>query len=345
MFFTIEDMKHIRHIAALIVLVMGLAISAAQADQRLPFDQWLVGVRTEALAQGISPALVTAALTDITPIQKIMELDKKQPEFTQSFASYYAKRVNDARIQQGRRMLNQHADELEKASAQYGVAPHYIVALWGMETNYGGFTGGHNVIPALATLAWDGRGGTAPSRAAYFRKELLTALKIIDEGHISLEGMQGSWAGAMGQVQFMPTSFARLAVDGDGDGRRDIWTNLPDAFASAANYLARNGWADGQRWGRRVALPTGFSETLIGPDAASTLSVWQGRGVRLHDGGPIPVVEGMKAHIVAPDGLSGPAYLVYTNFGVIKRWNNSDKYALSVGLLADAIAPALPDGS
>lgn len=329
-------------LAFIFALVTSLSAPSAHADPNVPFDQWLGGVRQEALSQGISEDLVNRALTGLQPIPKIVQLDKAQPEFTQSFADYHAQRVNRSRIDNGRRMLVQHWDELQEVSKKYGVPPQYIVALWGMETSYGGFTGGYNVIDALATLAWNGRGGTRPDRAAYFRRELLTALKIIDEGHISLEDMKGSWAGAMGQVQFMPSSFQRLAVDGDGDGRKNIWTNLSDAFASAANYLAQNGWKHDERWGRRVTLPSGFNAANVGSDKQKSLAEWRTLGVKQQDGSPIPVVQGMMASVVAPDGLSGPVYLVYNNFRTVKSWNNSDKFALSVGLLADAIAAASP---
>lgn len=341
---TMWTMKSIRNtsLAVAFALVTSFSGSAAKANPNVPFDQWLAGVRQEALAQGVSPNLVNQALTGLQPISKIVQLDKAQPEFTQSFADYRSQRVNRSRIENGQRMLVQHWDELQKASKKYGVPPQYIVALWGMETSYGGFTGGYNVVEALATLAWNGRGGTRPDRAEYFRKELLTALKIIDQGHVSLEQMKGSWAGAMGQVQFMPSSFQRLAVDGDGDGRKDIWTNLSDAFHSAANYLAQNGWKHDERWGRRVTLPSGFSASDLGADKQKTLAEWRAMGLKQENGSPIPVVPGMRASVVAPDGLSGPAYLVYNNFRTVKNWNNSDKFALSVGLLADAIAAAAP---
>ncbi len=323
--------------------IVATLSTSAFAAPAVPFDQWLTGLRQEALSQGISPDLVNRALTGLQPIPKIVQLDKVQPEFKQSFADYHSTRVNRERIEKGQRMLVQHWDELQRISQRYGVAPQYIVALWGMETNYGGFTGGYKVIDALATLAWNGRDGTSPKRAKYFRDELLTALKIIDQGHISLENMKGSWAGAMGQVQFMPSSFQKLAQDGNGDGRKDIWNNLSDAFASAANYLARNGWKDDQRWGRRVQLPAGFTTANLGQQ--KSLSEWRALGVKQSDGAPITAVPGMTGSIVAPDGLKGPAFLVYNNFKVIKSWNNSDKFALSVGLLADAIAAAAPSNS
>lgn len=333
-----EAMKAVLRSFFTFVLAAGLCFAAASARAAppVPFEEWLAQARLDAVEkEGISPELAERALTGLSPVEKIVQLDRAQPEFTQSFADYSATRVNEARIMAGRAAMEKHGAALRKAGEQFGVAPQYIAALWGMETNYGGFTGGYNVIEALATLAWNGRGGERPDRAAYFRKEMMTALKIVDEGHVSLADMKGSWAGAMGQVQFMPSSFQRLAVDGDGDGHKNIWTDYEDAFASAANYLARNGWKDGDRWGRRVYVPPGFK----GGTEARSLAAWSAAGVRRADGGALPEAPaGMTAKLVTPDGASGPAYLVYGNFGVIKSWNNSDKFALSVGLLADAIA-------
>ncbi len=333
--------------ALTIFLLCHVTGQAALADPSVPFEQWLAAVKQDAVAEGVSPTMATQALTGLTPDQEVIRLDmpKNQPEISESFAKYAEKRVSQARIDRGREMLLKHYDELRRISGIYGVAPQYIVALWGMETNYGSYTGRKDTIRSLATLGWHGRGGTSPNRASFFRKELITALKIMDEGHIGLGEMKGSWAGAFGQVQFMPSSFHRLAVDGDGDGRKDIWHNLSDAFASAGNYLTRNGWNAGERWGRQVRLPAGFSKALIDRDVKKSLAEWQRLGVMTTGGQPIPVAADMTAHIVAPDGLSGGVYLVYNNFNTIKRWNNSDKFALSVGLLADSIATVLPDRS
>lgn len=229
-------------------------------------------------------------------------------------------------------MYSQYRNELEQAAQKYGVPPHYIVALWGIETSYGNNTGGFKVVPALATLAYDGR------RSEFFRGELMNALKILQEGHIAPSEMKGSWAGAMGQNQFMPSSFNAYAVDGNGDGRRDIWTTLPDVFASSANYLSKHGWDNEQRWGRQVSLPSGFSKSMADLDVKKSLSEWSRLGVKLTTGGNIPTSPDLQASIVAPDGLDGPAFLVYDNYRVIMRWNKSTYFATSVGLLADAIA-------
>ena len=239
--------------------------------------------------------------------------------------------VNPTRIKKGREMMRRYQRELDAVEAQYGVPKQFIVALWGIETNYGSNTGGFKVVPALATLAWEGR------RATFFKKELMNALKIIDAGHISAGSMKGSWAGAMGQNQFMPSSFNAYAVDQNGDGRRDIWSTKMDVFGSSANYLKKNGWNSGERWGRRVQLPASFPKSLIGPKIKKPLSEWASMGVRKLDSTALPG-ENMMASIVAPDGVDGEAYIVYNNYQTIMDWNRSTYFATSVGLLADQIA-------
>lgn len=316
-----------RILACFLTLFM---VTPANANPQ-PFDQWLTGVRAEAARQGVSQQTINAALTNIQPIQKVIDLDRKQPEHKITFSKYQTNVVNQQRINKGREMMRLHADELRRVEQQYGVAPQYVVALWAIETNFGGNTGGFSVINSLATLAWEGR------RAEFFKDELINALKIIDAGHITASGMKGSWAGAMGQNQFMPSSFNAYAVDGNGDGKRDIWNSLPDVFASTANYLNKSGWNAGERWGRRAELPQGFSESLIGPKIQKPLSEWARLGVRLPGGVALPQ-ENMMASIVAPDGIGGEIYIVYNNYQTIMKWNRSTYFATSVGLLADAIA-------
>lgn len=303
---------------------------AARAQTK-PFESWASEFKTQAVGEGISSALVDKAFRNLAPHQRVIELDRKQPEGTMTFVEYRQKIVNQTRINKGREMYAQHRALLEQVGAKYGIAPQYIVALWGIETNYGSNTGGFDVVRALATLAWEGR------RSSFFTKELVTALKIIDAGHIALEDMSGSWAGAMGQNQFMPSSFMNFAQDYNDDGRKDIWGSLPDVFASTANYLVRSGWNDGERWGRQVILPEGFDPALVDQDVEKSLAEWQRLGVRTVGNEALPQA-GFKGAIVAPDGVTGPAYLVYNNFETIKRWNRSDYFAISVGLLADAIA-------
>lgn len=291
------------------------------------FNLWLQEVKTEARRAGISEKTLDQAFEGVKPIPRVIALDRKQPEGTITFARYRQNIINDARIAQGRRMMREHRTLLERVSKKYGVPAQYIVALWGIETSYGNNTGGFDVIAALATLAHDGR------RSEFFRQELLAALKILEEGHITHAKMRGSWAGAMGQNQFMPSSFHRFAVDGNGDGRRNIWGSLPDVFASTANYLAKSGWKEDERWGRAVSLPAGFDRDLVGLEVQKPLSFWRARGI------DVPRSSGdMMASIVTPDDTKGPAYLVYDNYRVIMKWNKSTYFATSVGLLADLIA-------
>lgn len=306
---------------------MPLPAKAAQ-----PFEQWLAGIKSEAAAQGVSQDTINAALNGITPISRVIELDRKQPEGTMTFAQYRTRVINDNRIRKGRILLQENKAALDAASSRFGVPPQYIVALWGIETSYGENTGGFKVVPALATLAHEGR------RSEFFTKELMNALKIIDAGHISARDMNGSWAGAMGQNQFMPSSFNAYAVDGNNDGRRDIWGTLPDIFASTANYLSTSGWKEDEKWGREVKLPLGFPKSLTGKDTKKPIQDWAKMGVKLPNGQTLPIAEGMQASIITPDGLGGPAFLAYNNFNVILKWNRSDYFATSVGLLANAIA-------
>lgn len=314
----------------LFVSVFALISQAHAAEQS--FESWLSGAKTEAQSKGISQDIINRAFRGVAPVPRIIELDRKQPEGTMTFAKYRKRIINDARVAQGRRLLKKHAAELNKASAKYGVPPQYIVALWGIETSYGNNTGGFDVVEALSTLAYDGR------RSKFFRKELMNALKILNEGHIAPEAMKGSWAGAMGQNQFMPSSFHAYAVDGNGDGKRDIWTSLPDVFASTANYLSTSGWREDERWGRAVKVPANLPKRFIGLDYKADLATWKSMGVTLPNGAALPQADGIQASIVQPDGASGPSYLSYKNYRVIMRWNKSTYFATSVGLLADAIA-------
>lgn len=314
-----------------IIFTTTIAIAApAKAEQ--DFQSWLHGIKQKARAEGISEQTINAALTDIQPISRVIELDRKQPEGKFTFAQYRQRVINDARIRKGRILLQEHKTALNQAAQKYGVPPQYIVALWGIETSYGENTGGFKVIPALATLAHEGR------RAKFFTAELINALKILDAGHIKPINMKGSWAGAMGQNQFMPSSFHNFAVDGNDDGRRDIWTSLPDVFASTANYLSKSGWKENERWGRAVKLPQGFPKSLTGKDTKKSLADWKKIGVTLPSGGALPSAPGIKASVITPDGLGGPAFFAYDNYRVILKWNRSTYFATSVGLLADAIA-------
>lgn len=317
-----------------LALILMLVFPISQALAAEGFSAWLENLRSEARQIGISQATIDSALSDVEHIDRVIKLDRKQPESRLTFVQYKKNVITQDRIDKGRSLLRHHRGELDKASARYGVPPEIIVALWGIETNYGKNTGGFSVIASLATLAYDGR------RSEFFRDELLKALKIIDEGHISAQSMTGSWAGAMGQNQFMPSSFLRFAVDGNGDGRRDIWKSLPDVFASTANYLSTSGWKHDQKWGRKVELSQPIPVSITGLDKQKSLVEWGRMGVTLSQGERLPTIDGMYASLVMPDGENGPAYLVYDNYKVIMKWNKSTYFATSVGLLSDLIAQA-----
>jgi len=307
-------------------LLLSTSISLAQEQS---FDEWLRELRAEALSQGISEKTLDAALALVeAPIPRVLELDKSQPEFVQTFAGYMRNRLSDARIERGRRLLEEHKALFSSIQKQYGVQPHYLVSFWALESNFGDFTGGFSVVNALATLAYD------PRRSDFFRSELLTALRIIEEGHIPVEQMSGSWAGAMGQCQFMPSTFYAYARDGDGDGRIDIWNSIPDVFASAANYLSQNGWQNDERWGREVILPDGFDFTQTGTGVRKTVTQWNNLGIRRVNSAPLGNAD-MLGSIVLPAGAQGPAFLTYDNFRTTMVWNRSTFYAISVGHLAD----------
>lgn len=291
---------------------------------------WVAELKTQAQAKGISKDLLDRAFADITPDEEVIELDRKQPEGTKTFLQYMHDTLPASRIKKGRELYHHHLPLLKKIEAQYKVQPRFIIALWGIETSYGANSGSKNLIRSLATLAYDGR------RSDFFRDELLKALTIVDEGHISLDRMKGSWAGAMGQCQFMPTSFIEYAVDGDGDGHKDIWTNKADVFASIANYLSKSGWDNDQTWGRKVRLSPGFASELADGKTRFTLSEWSKMGVRNANGSPLPD-KNLRAAITFPGKPHEGAYLVYDNYDVILKWNRSRYFATAVGTLSDHI--------
>lgn len=315
----------------LLFIVATLLLSTRAGAAELPFEQWLDGVKQEARGRGISEAVIEAALGNLQPIQRVLELDRSQPEFTMSFEDYLARTVAPGRVAMGRRMLSENRALLEKIAAAYRVQPRFIIAFWGIESDFGRLTGGFSVPGALATLAWDGR------RASLFREELFEALHIIQDGHVAADRMTGSWAGAMGQPQFMPSSFRRFAVDSDGDGRRDIWTTRADVFASIANYLSQSGWREDETWGRRVTLPASFDRSLISPDVRKSLPEWDALGVRRADGTPLPT-RNIQGSLVEATAGRGPVFMVYENFRTTLRWNRSTFFALAVGHLADAVS-------
>lgn len=294
------------------------------------FSQWVQGVKKDAVRQGVRQATVDAAFAHVQHLPKVIELDRKQPETTITFKQYLNNVVTASRIEQGKKLYRENQVLLEKIGKQYGVQPRFIVALWGIESNYGQNTGGFSIINALATLAYDGR------RSAFFREELMNALKILDKGDVTVDSMKGSWAGAMGQTQFMPSSFLKLAVDYDGDGKRDIWGNKADAFASIANYLSKVGWDDRYTWGREVQVPSGINKKLIDIKHNKDLTGWHNLGVRGKGGKALPKVA-LSASLIQPSAENNLYYLAYPNYKVVLKWNRSLYFATAVGLLSDAI--------
>ena len=325
-------------IAFCVVLTLLLTVLAlpARAQQSQDFTAWLAAVKSEAAARGISQKTIAAAFKDMEPLARVIELDRRQPEFTTTFWGYVSRAVSENRIARGKELLAKHGRLLRRIQQRYGVPPRVLVAFWGLETNYGGNMGGFPVIGALATLAYDNR------RADFFRAELFDALRMVDQGHIAAGRMVDSWAGAMGHVQFLPSTYLRHAVDYDGDGRRDIWNSVPDALASAANYLRAIAWNGGELWGREVRLPPGFDIGQANLKTRKSVREWRKLGVRKANGSNLPNADVMGA-IMLPGGHKGPAFLVYRNFDVIMEWNRSLLYALAVGILSDQIGgrPAL----
>jgi membrane-bound lytic murein transglycosylase B len=297
------------------------------------FSAFLAGVRRDAAAQGIRVSTVDLALRNAEFLPHVIELDRKQPERVMTFGEYIDKVVTPQRKDNARRQLADNGLLLNAVWRRFNVEPRFIVALWGLESDFGNVTGNYSVVSALATLAYDGR------RSAYFRSELISALRILDQGHIRAAEMTGSWAGAMGQCQFMPSSFLSYAVDFDGDGRRDIWNDRADVLASIANYIARLGWRSGEGWGREVLVPRDFDPRFTGLEVKRPTGEWSRLGVRSIDAGPLSGRES-EASLVMPDGAGGPALLVYDNFRTIMKWNKSTYFAASVGYLADSMGSA-----
>jgi membrane-bound lytic murein transglycosylase B len=294
------------------------------------FQNFLTGLRLEAGRAGISSATLDRALIGVQPNQKVLERDRHQPEFTMTWAQYRALLITDQRIANGRAAYAQCRPLLERVRARFGVDPGVITGIWGLESSFGAGMGDFHVVEALATLAWDGR------RPSFFRGELIAALHILDHGDVSPAHMLGSYAGAMGQPQFMPSSYLRYAVDFEGHGRRDIWTSKADVLGSIGNYLAQSGWRGGETWGQPVTLPASFDRVATGRGDRRPVGEWARLGVRGMDGGPLPRGD-VPAALVLPDGPPGEAFLVYANFAAIRRYNPSDYYALAVGLLGDAL--------
>lgn len=305
--------------------------SAATTDNEA-FQECKIRLQERAVNAGVSAETASTVMASVEHLDRVIELDRRQPEFTTTFADYLNRRVNIPRIFMGRALLQQHEELLARVTAETGVPAPYLVAFWGLETNFGSYFGKMSVPSALTTLACD------PRRSGFFTEQLVAALRIIDEGAIPADQMEGSWAGAMGHVQFMPTVFLKHAVDADGDGRRDLWNSLPDAMMSAGKFLESMGWDPDYRWGREVLLPDGFNYALA-DGRRLPLSEWRKLGITDAFGKEL-ADEPIDAALVVPAGHQGPAFLAYDNFKVIMGWNRSEFYAIAVGHLADRVAGA-----
>jgi membrane-bound lytic murein transglycosylase B len=312
------------------MFIAPLVVASLRPARALASDQdfagFIAGVRRDALAQGIRAGTVDNALRRAEYLPHVIELDHQQLEHTMTLGGFLQKVVTQQKIADGRAEISENWPLLMRVHQRFNVQPRFIVALWAVESNFGKVMGNYSVISSLATLAYEGR------RASYFRPELITALRIIDEGNIQPDAMLGSWAGAMGQCQFMPSTFLSYAVDFDGDGKRDIWGDRADVLGSIANYIGQLGWHGDQSWGRSVVVPTDFDTKLVGLDIKRSTADWSRMGVRPADASPLP---GLEASLVMPDGSTGPALLVYDNFRAIMKWNKSTYFAAAVGMLAD----------
>ena len=315
--------------------VVSIPIQPARPSSGNPkFDAFLLGARAEAISQGIRPEVFDRATAGITPIASISASNANQPEFTKPVWAYLDSAVSARRIKDAQVMLGRYGDVLDRIAGQYGVPKQILVAIWGMETDFGADSGGINLFAALATLAYDG------PRMSYARPEFFAALKIYQQQQYPVSEMVASWAGAFGQTQFTPTTFLKFAADGDGDGRIDLWRSAPDALASAARLLQQQGWKPGQPWGYEVNLPKGFAYEDADTDTLRPIREWRRRGVKA-PAGELPELD-ENAAIYLPAGAKGPAFLLFSNFNVILKYNNAASYALAVGLLADRMAGAGP---
>jgi membrane-bound lytic murein transglycosylase B len=304
--------------------------AATPSPQPASFTAWRDGFRSRALAQGISPQVFDRAFQGVGVNAEVVRLDSRQAEFTKPIWEYLESAASPTRVETGRSKRAQLDQTLAAIESRFGVDRQAVLAIWGMESNYGNNRGSITVVESLATLAYEGR------RRGFAEEQLIAALRIIQSGDTAPANMVGSWAGAMGHTQFIPTSYLSYAVDFTGDGRRDVWSDDPtDALASAANYLARSGWQRGRPWGVEVRLPQGFNYGSADQSNRRSVADWRARGVTLVDGSPLP--DHGSAAIIAPAGVTGPAFAVFQNFYVIKRYNNATSYAMGVGHLGDRI--------
>lgn len=315
-------------ILSALVILSWLPVPGQAAED---FDTCIEQLGQQALAAGISRQTVQDTLPGVQPLERVIRADRSQPEFQQTFRDYLDARVTEDRVQRGRELLREHYRLLHDIYLDYGVRPEYLLAFWGLETNYGRIFGNVPLLDALGTLACDAR------RSEFFSKQFITALQLHDRNILDVTDTPGSWAGAIGHTQFLPSTVLNNAVDHDGDGRIDLFNSLGDALASAATYLNNMGWNDGERWGREVVLPKEFDWSLAGYDRKRTVTEWRRMGIEDAFGRPLPVAD-LDASLILPMGHSGPAFLVYDNFHTIMGWNRSIAYAVAVGHLADRIA-------
>ena len=297
------------------------------------FSSCTQSLKKRAVSEGIPEYAAITVFDNLKFLPRIIELDRTQAEFTRTFQEYIDARVTEARVENGRKMLNKHRSFLTELTKEFGVPGQYLIAFWGLETNYGSFKGNTSTFDALATLGCDRR------RSEFFSGELMAAVRLMVDNDLPVDLFKGSWAGALGHTQFMPSNYARYAVDGDADGKIDLWNSERDALRSAANFLSQLGWKPGERWGREVRLPSNFDYSIAGLSKAKTLSSWAASGLTTADGERLPSVK-IDASILVPQGHQGPAFAAYSNFDVIMRWNRSQSYAIAVGHLADRIAGA-----
>ncbi|GHE79114.1 lytic murein transglycosylase [Thalassotalea profundi] len=297
------------------------------------FEQCKLDFQKSATELGYSDYIIDDVISSLSPIERVQQLDKSQPEFSETFAEYISKRVTDYRLRVGKQKLNEHKALLDQLTKKYGVPSQYLVAFWGLETNYGSYKGKMPVLNSIATLACDKR------RSRYFTAELFNLFDLIDQKSVTVDQLQGSWAGAMGHMQFMPTALKAYGIDGDNDGKVDVWESEADALTSAANYLSQIGWRASQRWGRKVTLPENFDYAQIEQDKFYPLSDFKKLGVTTEYQQPLSNYA-IDAQLFLPAGHNGPAFLVYPNFNVIMKWNLSKNYATAVGLLANSLVGA-----
>jgi membrane-bound lytic murein transglycosylase B len=315
------------------LIAVGLCFVSSLTMAQEAFEQCRNRLTSLAIERGISETVARAVLEDVEPLERVVRADRNQPEFIQSFDQYLGARVTVSRVSTGRTLYSQHRDLLDQLAATHGVPGQYLVAFWGLESNFGRVLGNIPVFDSLTTLACDQR------RSRMFTDELINAMTIVERGDATPDEMIGSWAGAMGQTQFMPSTYLAHATDGDGDGRANLWSSEADALSSAARYLANMGWESGFRWGREVLLPDDFDFSFAGADRRQPLSRWRELGIRDVSGNAVPALA-LESALLVPAGSDGPAFLIYGNFDVIMRWNRSEFFALAIGHLADRIAGA-----